>query len=99
RRRQGTTGRGRTTSARRRTARSPRPRRAGPVSNAMTFTEPTERIELRSAVAAFAADYGPDYYKAKAEEGAYLTELWREAGKLGYPGGNIPEEDNGGGGR
>ena len=64
----------------------------------MTFTEPSERVELRSAVAAFAADYGPGYYRAKAKEGAYLTELWREAGKLGYLGVNIPEEYNGGGG-
>ncbi len=64
----------------------------------MTFNEPAERVELRAAVSAFAAKYGSDYYRARAREGAYLTDLWREAGGLGYLGVNIPEEYGGGGG-
>ncbi|RKS04628.1 hypothetical protein DFP74_0188 [Nocardiopsis sp. Huas11] len=64
----------------------------------MTFNEQAERVELRSAVAALAAEYGSDYYRARAKEGAYLTDLWRAAGDLGYLGVNIPQEYGGGGG-
>lgn len=64
----------------------------------MTFNEPPERVELRAAVADLAAKYGSEYYRAKAREDAYLTELWREAGGLGYLGVNLPEEYGGGGG-
>ncbi|MBR8742085.1 acyl-CoA dehydrogenase family protein [Nocardiopsis sp. MG754419] len=68
------------------------------MTGAMTFNETTERVELRAAVSALASRYGSTYYRAKADEGAYLTELWAEAGKLGYLGVNIPEEYGGGGG-
>ncbi|MFE6386386.1 MULTISPECIES: acyl-CoA dehydrogenase family protein [Nocardiopsis] len=68
------------------------------MTGAMTFNEPAERVDLRAAVSAFAAGYGSEYYRARAKEGAYLTELWREAGGLGYLGVNIPEEYGGGGG-
>lgn len=64
----------------------------------MTFNEPSERVELRAAVAGLASRYGPEYTRAKAEEGTHLTELWKEAGELGYLGVNIPEEYGGGGG-
>jgi alkylation response protein AidB-like acyl-CoA dehydrogenase len=64
----------------------------------MTFDEPSERVDLRAAVTALAAKYGSEYYRARAREGAYLTDLWREAGELGYLGVNIPEEYGGGGG-
>ncbi|WP_017536791.1 acyl-CoA dehydrogenase family protein [Nocardiopsis halophila] len=64
----------------------------------MRFTESDERLALREAVRSFASSYGGDYYRAKAREGAYLTELWAEAGKLGYLGANLPEEFGGGGG-
>ncbi|WP_369825483.1 acyl-CoA dehydrogenase family protein [Nocardiopsis sp. JB363] len=64
----------------------------------MTFEEPSERVELRAAVAALASRYGHEYTRAKAKEGAYLSELWKEAGELGYLGVNIPEEYGGGGG-
>ncbi|MFY7066538.1 acyl-CoA dehydrogenase family protein [Nocardiopsis changdeensis] len=68
------------------------------MTGAMTFNEPPERVELRAVVSAFAGGYGSAYYRAKAKEDAYLTELWREAGKLGYLGVNLPEEYGGGGG-
>lgn len=68
------------------------------MTGAMTFDEPSERVELRAAVADLASRYGHEYTRAKAKEGAYLSELWKEAGELGYLGVNIPEEYGGGGG-
>jgi hypothetical protein len=64
----------------------------------MTYTESEERIALRSAVADFAGKYGADYYRKKARSGENTTELWAEAGKLGYLGVNVGEEYGGGGG-
>lgn len=64
----------------------------------MSFIESEERQALRAAVASLAARYGPAYYREKARSGAYLSELWAEAGALGYLGANLPEEYGGGGG-
>ncbi|GAA2002355.1 acyl-CoA dehydrogenase [Nocardiopsis rhodophaea] len=64
----------------------------------MSFVEPAERTELRAAVARLAGKYGPAYYRTRAKEGAYLTELWAEAGSRGYLGVNVPEAYGGGGG-
>ena len=62
------------------------------------FTESEERRELRKAVAALGAKYGEHYFYDAAKEGRKTTELWSEAGKLGYLGVSIPEEFGGGGG-
>ncbi|EFQ84448.1 acyl-CoA dehydrogenase, C-terminal domain protein [Aeromicrobium marinum DSM 15272] len=62
------------------------------------FTESEERRELRKAVAQLGAKYGADYFHRAAVEGRKTTELWAEAGKLGYLGVSIPEEFGGGGG-
>ena len=62
------------------------------------FTESEERRELRKAVAALGAKYGSDYFLSAAAEGRKTTELWSEAGRLGYLGVAIPEEYGGGGG-
>ena len=61
------------------------------------FIESDERRELRAAVSAMAANYGPDYYLEKARGGEHTTELWAEAGKLGFIGVNLPEAYGGGG--
>jgi alkylation response protein AidB-like acyl-CoA dehydrogenase len=64
----------------------------------MTFVESEERRALRSAVADLAKRYGAEYMSSKARSGGKPTELWAEAGKLGYLGVNLPEEYGGGGG-
>lgn len=64
----------------------------------VAFTETQERKELRKAVAALGAKYGRDYFEKAAAEGRKTTELWAEAGKLGYLGVAVPEEFGGGGG-
>jgi alkylation response protein AidB-like acyl-CoA dehydrogenase len=64
----------------------------------MSFLETEERRALRAAAAKLGAGYGHEYFARKARAGEHLTELWAEAGKLGYLGVNIPAEYGGGGG-
>ncbi len=64
----------------------------------MSFIETEEQKALRAAVAALAAKYSfRDYVLPKARSNEPLTELWDEAGKLGFLGVNLPEEYGGGG--
>ncbi|MGW4847802.1 acyl-CoA dehydrogenase family protein [Nocardia brasiliensis] len=64
----------------------------------MSFVETEEQQALRTAVAALAAKYNyRDYVLPKARANEPLTELWDEAGKLGFLGVNLPEEYGGGG--
>ncbi|WP_326834030.1 acyl-CoA dehydrogenase family protein [Amycolatopsis rhabdoformis] len=65
--------------------------------NAMNFAEPEERVALRKAASELARKYGHEYYAKKARSGEKTTELWDEAGRLGYLGVNLPEEYGGGG--
>ncbi|MFJ7149505.1 acyl-CoA dehydrogenase family protein [Streptomyces sp. NPDC100445] len=60
--------------------------------------ETEEHRDLRSAVAALGRRYGRDYLTRTIAEGRHPTELWSEAGALGYLGVNLPEEYGGGGG-
>ncbi|MFF4118492.1 acyl-CoA dehydrogenase family protein [Streptomyces sp. NPDC001714] len=60
--------------------------------------ETDEHKALRAAVAALGAKYGRDYITRTIAAGRHPTELWQEAGKLGYLGVNLPEEHGGGGG-
>ncbi|HKS49938.1 MAG TPA: acyl-CoA dehydrogenase family protein [Amycolatopsis sp.] len=64
----------------------------------MSFTESGERVALRKAVGGLARDYGHEYYSKLARTGGHTTDLWNEAGRLGYLGVAVPEEYGGGGG-
>ena len=63
----------------------------------MSFTESDERRALRAAAAELGHRYGYEYYISQARNGGKLTELWREAGQLGFLGVNLPERYGGGG--
>lgn len=62
-----------------------------------SFIESEERQALRKAVASWVANYGHEYYLDKARNHEHTSELWAEAGKLGFLGVNLPEEYGGGG--
>ena len=76
-------------------ARSKRRRRS--VMTDTSFIENEERQALRKAVSTWASNYGSEYYLKKARAHEHTTELWSEAGKLGFLGVNLPEEYGGGG--
>src|SRR5579875_1833401 len=63
----------------------------------MDFRESPEQSALREAVAALGKRYGYDYTAPRARAREPLTELWREAGKSGFIGLNLPEHYGGGG--
>ncbi len=63
----------------------------------MNFTETDEQLALRAAVADLGRKYGYAYFTRQARSGGRLTELWQEAGKLGFIGVNLPAEYGGGG--
>lgn len=62
------------------------------------IVETEERQALRAAVRQLGQKYGRDYYLSRARSGGKTTELWDEAGRLGYLGVHVPEEFGGGGG-
>jgi alkylation response protein AidB-like acyl-CoA dehydrogenase len=64
----------------------------------MNFIESEERQALRKAVGELGKKYGYTWFNQQARTGGHTTELWLEAGKLGYLGVNLPEEYGGGGG-
>jgi hypothetical protein len=64
----------------------------------MDFDLTPEQTALRDAVSALGKRYGHEYFVAKAKAGEHTTELWNEAGKLGYIGVSVPSSYGGGGG-
>ena len=64
----------------------------------MNFDLSPEQDQLRDAVRSLGKRYGHRYFVEKAKAGEHTTELWHEAGRLGYLGVNIPTEYGGGGG-
>ncbi len=56
-----------------------------------------EQLALRRAAAELGARYGYAYTQPKLKAGEHTDELWREAGKLGLLGVNLPEDFGGGG--
>ncbi|HET6211823.1 MAG TPA: acyl-CoA dehydrogenase [Micromonosporaceae bacterium] len=64
----------------------------------MDFDLTPEQDQLRDAVRALGRRYGHKYFVQKAKSGGKTTELWAEAGKLGYLGVSVPTEYGGGGG-
>ena len=71
-----------------------RARRAGMTS----FTETEERQRAAQAGRRAGAEVRPRVLHRAARSGGKTTDLWQEAGKLGYLGVNLPEEYGGGGG-
>jgi alkylation response protein AidB-like acyl-CoA dehydrogenase len=63
----------------------------------MDFKETEEQVALRKAVAELGKRYGHDYTAPRARAHEPLTELWRDAGRSGFIGLNIPEQYGGGG--
>jgi alkylation response protein AidB-like acyl-CoA dehydrogenase len=63
----------------------------------VNFTETDEQRALRAAAAELGRKYGYAYYTRQARQGGRLTQLWQEAGKLGFLGVNLPEDYGGGG--
>jgi alkylation response protein AidB-like acyl-CoA dehydrogenase len=63
----------------------------------MDFRETAEQTMLRQAVAKIAADYGHDYFLAKAKAGEKTTELWQAVSRAGFVGVNLPAKHGGGG--
>jgi alkylation response protein AidB-like acyl-CoA dehydrogenase len=62
------------------------------------FAESDEHRDLRAAVAAIAADFGPSYFLTHAADHTACTELWDALAKAGFIGVNVPVEYGGGGG-
>jgi alkylation response protein AidB-like acyl-CoA dehydrogenase len=62
------------------------------------YTESPEQGMLRAAVRDLAGTYGHAYWLEQARSAAPTDELWRELGRNGYLGVNIPVEYGGGGG-
>jgi alkylation response protein AidB-like acyl-CoA dehydrogenase len=61
------------------------------------FVEQEEHELLRRSVSKIAAEFGHEYFVAKARSGEKATELWEALARGGFVGVNIPEAYGGGG--
>jgi alkylation response protein AidB-like acyl-CoA dehydrogenase len=63
----------------------------------MDFAESSEHELLRSAVRDIGANFGHDYFVAKARTGQKTDELWQTIAEHGFLGVHLPEQYGGGG--
>lgn len=63
----------------------------------MDFENEDSYADIREAVAAITRSFGPSYYAEHAARQEPTDELWRELGRQGFIGINLPEQYGGGG--
>ena len=63
----------------------------------MNFETTQERSLIRSTAEDIAAEYGPEYWRKKEENGEFAQGFWDELGEAGFHGLLVPEEYEGAG--
>ncbi|RKD89314.1 acyl-CoA dehydrogenase family protein [Halopiger aswanensis] len=63
----------------------------------MNFESTDERAMIRSTAESVAAEYGPEYWREKEENGEFAQEFWDELAEAGFHGLLVPEEYAGAG--
>jgi acyl-CoA dehydrogenase len=61
----------------------------------MNFESTAERSMIRSTAADVAAEYGPEYWREKEEQGEFSEAFWDELAEAGFHGLLVPEEYGG----
>jgi len=63
----------------------------------MNFESTDERAMIRSTAESVAAEYGPEYWREKEENGEFAQRFWDELSEAGFHGLLVPEEYDGAG--
>ncbi|PCR88738.1 acyl-CoA dehydrogenase family protein [Natrinema ejinorense] len=63
----------------------------------MNFESTDERAMIRSTAESVAAEYGPEYWREKEENGEFAQGFWDELAEAGFHGLLVPEEYDGAG--